>query len=328
MGNMDVVRLLVEMGARVNTAPWGTSPLHCACDNGSVDVVEYLLRNGADPNATSGDNDSAFARACSNGHAGVAQALLEHGAETTRDDYISLAFEIADSPSLETIQIFLQHFLVFDSKECHITYEDILRAAMLSAAGNGNLEVMRWVYDYVGTTMEGLRTEENLSLLEAACVGANLRVVEFLLDHGWESTDSDNLLEAAAASGSTEIINLLLSRDSLRCLCSGAKRASKSDGDRAFVECAALLSAAESDKVETVRALLDYGARVDSRDGKRKTALHYACEGGMPDIVQVLLEAGADIDARCATGLTPMDYAYKRECHEVVELLRLRRKRP
>src|SRR4051794_31962849 len=47
-----VARMLIENGADVNAAGWmGATPLHEAAEHGRADVVELLIRSGADAHA-------------------------------------------------------------------------------------------------------------------------------------------------------------------------------------------------------------------------------------------------------------------------------------
>ena len=69
------------------------------------------------------------------------------------------------------------------------------------------------------------------------------------------------------------------------------------------------------DDPEYVAALLRHGARVDDRretvqttDGGRATALHYAAKAGFVKTIEVLLDHGADPDLRDDNGLTPLDW--------------------
>jgi ankyrin repeat protein len=52
IGNLDVVKYLVEKGADVKAANnYGNTPLHLAADNCNLDIVKYLLEKGADVKA-------------------------------------------------------------------------------------------------------------------------------------------------------------------------------------------------------------------------------------------------------------------------------------
>jgi ankyrin repeat protein len=85
-GNLRIVRLLVDHGARVNClAAIGVNrtPLQFAAQIGSFDIVEYLLREGAEVNAPPARNRGATALqlAAIGGYIGIAELLLNAGAD-------------------------------------------------------------------------------------------------------------------------------------------------------------------------------------------------------------------------------------------------------
>ncbi|KAL8856097.1 MAG: hypothetical protein Q9178_007292 [Gyalolechia marmorata] len=103
-GQKNIVESLLARGALVNarradparTDPiqirlsceathqnFGTTPLHIAAGQGHTDVVELLLKHGADLDATDDDGHKAFFRAVREGHAKVIKVLLEHGSKVS-----------------------------------------------------------------------------------------------------------------------------------------------------------------------------------------------------------------------------------------------------
>ncbi|KAL7935792.1 ankyrin repeat-containing domain protein [Trichoderma chlorosporum] len=81
MGDEDVVRLLVGRGVDVNAqgGKYGT-PLQAACARGNLEMVNLLLKKGASVNVEAGYHGTALQVACANNHIEVARVLLEHGA--------------------------------------------------------------------------------------------------------------------------------------------------------------------------------------------------------------------------------------------------------
>lgn len=81
-GHADIVKLLVEAGAKLNTGLGhsGDTPLTLASGGGHPEVVQLLLAAGADASG-SGWGDSPLKRATENGHAEVVRLLKNAGAK-------------------------------------------------------------------------------------------------------------------------------------------------------------------------------------------------------------------------------------------------------
>ena len=86
-GHVEVVALLLEKGAKVNTKDEDkNTPLHLACQKGHVGVVDLLLTNGASVNAKDSDKCTPLHRACLNDHKDLVVKLLEKGAKVNAKD--------------------------------------------------------------------------------------------------------------------------------------------------------------------------------------------------------------------------------------------------
>ena len=85
MGQLEVVKYLVESGADVNVQSTydGKSALIWASINDQIAVMEYLLKHGADVNATTKyHNETALMYATVKGHVRAVNLLLENNADT------------------------------------------------------------------------------------------------------------------------------------------------------------------------------------------------------------------------------------------------------
>jgi len=79
-GNVDMVRLLIELGADVNAATaYPLSALFNASYKGHSEIVRLLLDAGADVNAPSYQGMPPIAGAVARGHADVVKLLLDYG---------------------------------------------------------------------------------------------------------------------------------------------------------------------------------------------------------------------------------------------------------
>ena len=86
-GNAQAVKLCLEQGASVNCQFKDDlyTPLHTACSSGtgkgSMQVLNLLLEQGADGNASNKWKETPLLIAANNGHCAAVQALLKHGAD-------------------------------------------------------------------------------------------------------------------------------------------------------------------------------------------------------------------------------------------------------
>lgn len=101
-GHLDVVQFLVEQGADVNA---NHEPLYWAAENGHLDVVQYLIEKGADVHAK---DDMALRYAADRGHLGVVKYLVEHGADIRADDDWALRYA-AQNGHLDVVRYLVGH---------------------------------------------------------------------------------------------------------------------------------------------------------------------------------------------------------------------------
>ena len=65
----------------------------------------------------------------------------------------------------------------------------------------------------------------------------------------------------------------------------------------------------DSDKVETVRLLIEHGMAVTARDENLLTPLHLASSWDSLEISKLLIENGADVTGKDGIGKTPLHLA-------------------
>ncbi|MEJ2246218.1 MAG: ankyrin repeat domain-containing protein [Acidobacteriota bacterium] len=78
-GNVEIVKLLLEAGAKVNAATYAGTAVGAASQNGHVATAKLLIESGADVNAATMDNVTALHLASQNGHLEIVKLLLDSG---------------------------------------------------------------------------------------------------------------------------------------------------------------------------------------------------------------------------------------------------------
>lgn len=80
-GHLDIVELLIKNGANVNNATaTNSTPLRAACFDGRLDIVKYLIEHGADLTIPNKYDNTCLMISCYKGHTKVVRHLLEKGA--------------------------------------------------------------------------------------------------------------------------------------------------------------------------------------------------------------------------------------------------------
>lgn len=103
--NMKKLRKYLKKGADVNVKnDFGVTPLHYACEEGHIDVVDFLIAHGADVNSTDDNDVSVLAYAVMGGHFETVKLVLEHpnlgheiiNKQDDNDGYTPLLYAIED----------------------------------------------------------------------------------------------------------------------------------------------------------------------------------------------------------------------------------------
>jgi ankyrin repeat protein len=81
--NLNITKSLLAKGVDVNIKGgiWSSTPLHAACSRGRKDIIELLLANKADVNATDIRKDTPLHMAAQAGHQDIVELLLANKAD-------------------------------------------------------------------------------------------------------------------------------------------------------------------------------------------------------------------------------------------------------
>ena len=297
-GDAVLVRRLLTGGADV-TQMQGISDtvLHEAVaprrglDNEDVvNIVEMLLKSGAEPNAHNRKGETPLCLACSDeGNVGIVQILLEHGADpniSPPDEMSSWSRDHLLPPlSLATFCGNNELAMLLIKFGARVDHSDRSgRTALHFAIGHDKVLSDTRCYDS--------------RQIESAKGRPNVSTAELLLSAGADINAMDNTgaspLYLACDGGKTEFVKLLLSR--------GANPNIESTDKHP------LHAACKGQHYDVVKLLLEFNADMAILDESGKTSLHYALESTESKrniLAQMLLDRGANVNSASENGITP-----------------------
>jgi ankyrin repeat protein len=283
------LRSAIAGGANVNArADRDTTPLMYAAAFGSLDSLKLLQAAGADVNAQNALGATALMWSVT--ELAKVRLLLERGADVN-----------AKSSTGRT-------------------------ALLLAALHNGSDDVV----DFLLAREADIHAQDNrgLTFLLAASAACNSRQVRTAVDQGLNVNAKDaslgfTPLMNAAGNGDLESVKFLLTKGARVNDVSAKDPVNVLQGPIDLGYYTPLMLASLYGPPAIVDALLGAGAKVDAKDIRGRTALHYAVstEAQNPEIVQLLLKAQSDPAAKDMTGQSVVDWAGKYNHPPVLRLL-------
>jgi ankyrin repeat protein len=306
VGNIEVVKLLVEAGADVNPGSW--PPLCAAVDEDNTAIAEYLIDHGANVNYPKDWGPLQEAATTKSHNIEMVKLLIERGADVNATSWPALHTAISRAKNRDMAEFLIQHGADVNAKDTY-GYTPLYYA-------------IRYIYnsDFInlliakGAKVDTKCTGGETALMSGAVIGRT-EAVKLLLEAGADINAKDDRGQTAlhrmmdiSYRPSKNMAELLLAR--------GADVNSKDKDGRT-----PLHLAAESADADIVELLLDNGARINEKDDESGfTALHYAARFGNKDAAEVLIARGADINAKDKQGHTPLQVAVNHD-YKVAELL-------
>ena len=284
----DIVRLLIAEGADVNRqeSASGLSALHLAARLSEVEIVEILLENGADPDLQDENGWTPLHLAARYGYARVATPLLEAGADPDRADRDGLTPIMAaiTAGNIDRVRTVILRLLVNGADPNR--QDSNGNSALHHAAMNNIAEAIPQLIKYGASP--ALKNNDGQTPLDLAKYGL---IREQFLAAGANEADEEmlsidtQLLEAVSAGDTAEAGRLLRA---------GANPEAVDSADSTT----ALYHATVNGDGAMVELLIANGADVNSTGSAGYTALEVAGMNDSLDIVKILLEHGADPNQR------------------------------
>ncbi|XP_041831355.1 kinase D-interacting substrate of 220 kDa B isoform X2 [Melanotaenia boesemani] len=318
----------------------GQTPLMLAAEQGSLEIVQELIRRGANVNLDDVDCWSALISAAKEGHVDVVKELLENSAYIEHRDmggWTALMWA-AYKGRVEVSKLLLEH-----GANPNTTGQQYSVYPIIWAAGRGHADIVKLLLDN-GAKVNCSDKYGTTPLIWAARKG-HFDCVMHLLENGadvdQEGANSMTALIVAVKGGYTEVVKELLKRNP-------NVNMTDKDGNTALMIAAkegyteivqdlldagtyvnipdrsgdtVLIGAVRGGHVEIVRALLSKYADIDIRGQENKTALYWAVEKGNATMVRDILQCNPDTETCTKDGETPLIKATKMRNIEIVELM-------
>ena len=327
-GNMVHIDRLIEAGADENSVNVKAESLACAAHEGKKGILEYIIKKGADVNATSHEEDTALHRAVGSGNLRCVRLLLDAGADVNSlDDWrITPLMHAAIEGQSQCIDL-----LIKAGANLELSNRDGDTALMKAARCNQLkcLELLIKLGANVHATKKGLFTA-----LHCAAMDGPHKVMKLLVKAGANvnATDSHKLtpLMLAAGHGDVHMLHTLLAagadvnassmglgdalhyaaeKDQHECLDVLIKAGADVNKNDQYP---CLINAAMYGSWKCMKLLLEAGAHVNAihdRSTARSTALVDAAKHTYPKCVGLLIQAGVDVNIQDESGMTALIFS-------------------
>uniref|UniRef100_A0A1Y1NIQ2 Uncharacterized protein n=1 Tax=Photinus pyralis TaxID=7054 RepID=A0A1Y1NIQ2_PHOPY len=304
-GDEDIVQQLIALGVDVNITDAFQTPLHCASQEGHLDVVKCLYFNNADLKIVNISGISPLMVAVLNNKIDVVKFLLSKSVFISQTDRMGrTALYHAIERNYEPIVAALLEKAKdedFSSRE----YSHVIHWAAFK--GNGNIIKLLLSRKVKCTVLD----EYGRTPLICASTCGNTSAVQVLLNESdvlAQDSEGMNSLHWSCYNGHTDTVRILLPHMSNIEL--------KDNKGRTALNCCG-----NNDNTDIADLLFARNADVNTVDNNKMTPLNWAAHIGNYEMVKWLLQRNCALAIENHCGMTALSNSVSKGHHEIVRLL-------
>uniref|UniRef100_A0A1X7T1N6 Uncharacterized protein n=1 Tax=Amphimedon queenslandica TaxID=400682 RepID=A0A1X7T1N6_AMPQE len=299
----EIMKHLIEStGCDINVREEGTgsTPLHKACYNGSLSIVEYLIsKPQCNIEAKDNEGNQPLHYAACQGHKEIVSILGKKVSGDGLSKCMTSAKQLAEPDIMELLN------------DCFLD-----RISLINACESGNVDILHHLVidKHCDVNAKG---RSDYTPLHCACEKGHFEIVKILTDHPQcnteaESNSNDRPLHKACESGNVDIVHHLV----IDKHCDVNAKAGWSNYTPLHCAC-------EKGHFEIVKILTDHPqCNTEAKSNTNDRPLHKACESGNIDIVRhLVIDKHCDVNAKGRNGYTPLHYACEKGHFEIVKIL-------
>ncbi|XP_076279889.1 uncharacterized protein LOC143208872 [Lasioglossum baleicum] len=281
-GNLEIVEDILKNGADVNMLDntgyfGGISLLQRAVNEKQVQMAKLLINYGANVNVKNIRGETPIVNAIQNRDTKMIELLLTNGADIKADP--ELVCNAVSYGNLELVEDLLKNGADVNMLNGNLYF----RHSLLHMAVNGEQEQMAKLLINYGANVNVKDTREKTPILNAILM-RDTKMVELLLTNGADIKEDPELVCTAVRCGNLEIVEDLLKN--------GADINAVGD---IYFRFSLLHYAVREKQVQMVELLINYGANVNVKNSLGETPIVNAIENRDKKMIELLLTNGADI---------------------------------
>ncbi|CAB4059561.1 TRPA1 [Lepeophtheirus salmonis] len=284
------------------------TPLHLACAYGHMDVLRLLLSKGARIQSSGEHNQNVLHKASSVGKIEILELIVNDIIDKFGEEKLQMLLLEDDSDGNSPLLLAVEGGCTKNSGErAHIdSLNGQYQTPLMMSCKFNNVDITDYLLT-CGASIERKDKHNHTPLLLASMDG-NIEAVRMLLERGadifaLDRTDKSAIFLAAESNNPNTLMALLQDCRSFDLVNFG------DHFDNSPLHVAALKAAKEGQKKIVMDILKRDRFSVNDSDFESHTSLHLACIFGHSKVVSTLIAAGADIEARNYCLWTPLDCA-------------------